>query len=164
MKPNNHIKYLKRCIEIAEEAKKSGNMPFGALLVDKEGTILLEQGNVEVTEHVCTGHAETTLVQHASKKYEKNVLASCTLYTTVEPCVMCSGAIYWANIGSVVYAMPEETLLALTGSDAKNPTFSMPCREVFDAGQKQIKVIGPFQELENEVAKSHSGFWNQQSL
>lgn len=61
--------------------------------------IILEQGNIELTEHVCTGHAETTLVQQASRIYEKDFLITCTLYTTVVPCVVCSGAIYWANIG-----------------------------------------------------------------
>lgn len=49
----------------------------------------------------------------------------------------------------------------LTGSAEKNPTFSMPSREVFDSGQKNIQVIGPSQELENAVAKSHIGFWNK---
>lgn len=54
----NHVVFLKRCIEVSRMARESGNTPFGAVLVDKEGHILLEQGNVEITEHRCTGHAE----------------------------------------------------------------------------------------------------------
>ncbi|WP_368562373.1 nucleoside deaminase [Enterococcus faecalis] len=158
---NKHLFYLERCVEIADEARKNGNMPFGALLVDEEGTILLEQGNIEVTEHVCTGHAETTLAQKASILYDKKDLKKFTLYTTVEPCVMCSGAIYWANIGKVVFALSEEKLLSLTGNDKKNLTFSLPCKKVFSFGQKNIKVIGPFEELEDKVKKSHIGFWSK---
>lgn len=160
-KLKNHVKYLKRCIEIAEDAKKAGNMPFGALLTNKQGKIILEQGNIEVTKHICTGHAETTLAQRASILYDKKYLSTCTLYTTVEPCVMCAGAIYWANIGSVVYGMSEERLHLLTGNDENNLTFLLPCREVFRSGQKQINVVGPFENLEDEVAKSHIGFWKK---
>ena len=53
---------------------------------DKEGNILLEQMNVEITEHKCTGHAETQLAERASKLYDRDFLWECTLYTTAEPC------------------------------------------------------------------------------
>lgn len=56
---------------------------------------------------------------------------------------MCAGAIYWANIGRVVYGMTERRLLELTGSHEQNPTFDLPCREVFARGQKDIQVSGP---------------------
>lgn len=157
----DHEYYLKRCIEISEESRNSGNTPFGALLVDENGDILLEQQNVEITGHKATGHAETQLVEKASMLYDKAFLWKCTLYTTAEPCAMCAGAIYWANIGRVVYAMEEKDLLALTGSDEQNPTFDLPCRDVFAKGQKSIQVIGPFPELAPEAAAVHNGFWNR---
>jgi tRNA(Arg) A34 adenosine deaminase TadA len=59
MTQQNHIFYLRRCIEISRKAREQVNTPFGAILVDEKGTILLEQGNIEVTEQNCTGHAET---------------------------------------------------------------------------------------------------------
>lgn len=74
---------------------------------------------------------------------------------------MCAGAIYWANIGRVVYGMTEKRLLELTGSDEQNPTFDLPCREVFARGQKPIRVIGPVPEVEEEAAQVHAGYWNQ---
>ena len=73
---------------------------------------------------------------------------------------MCAGAIYWANIGRVVYAMTERRLLELTGSNEQNPTFDLPCRTVFEHGQKKIEVIGPFPELEKEAAEVHKGYWS----
>lgn len=71
---------------------------------------------------------------------------------------MCAGAIYWANIGRVAYAMTEQRLLELTGSHDQNPTFSLPCIEVFSKGQKSITVIGPFPAVEKEAAKVHEGY------
>ena len=103
------IKNLKRCVEISRQSRESGNTPFGALLADKDGNILLEQPNIEITENKCTGHAETQVAERASQLYTKDYLKDCTLYTTAEPCAMCAGAIYWAGIGRVVYGMTERT-------------------------------------------------------
>lgn len=156
----DHIYYLKRTVEISKNSKEHGNTPFGALLVDKDGNILMEQENIEITEGYCVGHAETTLAARASKKYSKSFLWDCTLYTTAEPCAMCAGAIYWANIGRVVYGMTEKRLLELTGDNEQNPTFSLPCREVFARGQKNIQVLGPFPEIEEEAVEPHIGYWD----
>ncbi len=127
-----------------------------------DGEILMRQGgNIEITEQDCTGHAETTLVRKASKKYSKSFLWDCTLYSTFEPCAMCCGAIYWGgNIGRVVYGTTEKKLLELTGDDEQNPpTFDLPCRDVFAKGQKDIKVEGPFPEFEEESVQPHIGYW-----
>lgn len=160
MSYKSHEFYLRRCIEISRLSRESGNTPFGALLVDADGNIVMEQGNIEITEKICTGHAETTLAARASHEFSKDFLWTCTLYTTAEPCAMCAGAIYWANIGRVVYGMTEKRLLELTGSDEQNPTFDLPCREVFARGQKDIQVIGPIAAVEEEAAEVHKGYWN----
>src|SRR5262249_45065370 len=150
---------LRTCIEISAEARRSGNTPFGALLADREGRVLLTQGNVEFTEHRCTGHAETALMEWASKQFSKEMLWECSLYTTAEPCAMCAGGIYWGNVGTVVYAISEARLSQLTGDDERNLTLNLPCREVFAKGRKKIKVIGPFPELEKETIRPHVGYW-----
>ena len=157
----SHEFYLRRCIEISRKSRESGNTPFGALLVDGDGNIIMEQGNIEITEKICTGDAEATLAARASHEFSREFLWNCTLYTTAEPCAMCAGAIYWANIGRVVYGMTEKRLLELTGSDEQNPTFDLPCREVFARGQKDIQVIGPIAAVEEEAAEVHKGYWNQ---
>ena len=100
------------------------------------------------------------VAEKASQQYSKEFLKDCTLYTTAEPCAMCAGAIYWAGIGRVVYGMSEKDLLAHTGADPQNPTFDLPCREVFARGQKEIEVVGPFPELVEEIAGVHEGYWN----
>ncbi|MFN8470945.1 MAG: nucleoside deaminase [Anaerolineae bacterium] len=154
---DSDLALLQRAIEIAKQARAHGNHPFGALLADRNGNILLEAENSVVTEHDCTGHAETNLMRLASRRFEPDFLANCTLYTSTEPCAMCAGAIYWGNVGRVVFAMSEEDLLVLTGDNPENQTFSLPCREVFARGQRPVIVEGP--ALQEEARQAHAGFW-----
>ena len=156
----DHLKYLLAANEVAKKARESGNTPFGAVLVDEKGNIIMEQGNAEGDLHDATAHAERMLASRASQAYSKDFLWKCTLYTTFEPCCMCTGAIYWSNIGKVVYALTEKQLLELTGADEKNPTFNISSRTILAAGQKKIEVLGPFEEIAAAVVEVHKGFWN----
>lgn len=143
---------------LADRARAGGDHPFGALLADPDGTVVLEAGNTVVTSRDVTGHAETNLVSAATRRFSRQELSSLTLITSCEPCAMCSGAIYWSGIGAVVYGLSERGLLALTGDDPENPTLDLPCRTVLGAGQRPIAVTGPM--LEAEAAASHTGFWS----
>jgi tRNA(Arg) A34 adenosine deaminase TadA len=95
---------LRAAVALAWQARANGNHPFGALLADGNGQVLLTAENSVVTESDVTGHAETNLVRLASAAYTSAELADLTLYTSTEPCAMCAGAIYWSGIGAVVYA------------------------------------------------------------
>ena len=97
--------HLLRAIELARGSREKGNHPFGSLLVDASGQVLLESENTVVTGHDVTGHAELNLVRAASMQFEVETLSRSTLYTSTEPCAMCSSAIYWSGIGRVVYAL-----------------------------------------------------------
>jgi tRNA(Arg) A34 adenosine deaminase TadA len=156
---NDHAYYLRKSIEVSQKARSAGNTPFGAVLVDAAGNIVLEHGNIEITTSNCTGHAETSLMEVASSMFNKSFLWDCTLYTSVEPCAMCAGAIYWGNVGRVVYGISEKKLAELTGDSDINPTLDLPCTDVFARGNKPIKVIGPFPEVEAEVIAVHLGYW-----
>ena len=72
---------------------------------------------------------------------------------------MCAATQYWAHLGRLVYGLSESRLLQLTGNHAENPTLNLPCREVFAAGQKAMRVIGPVPAVEEEIAALHRGFW-----
>ena len=147
---------LRETIMVARSAIEHGNHPFGALLADKDGKILLTAENSVVTDRDCTAHAETNLIRKACKAYKSNFLASCTIYASTEPCPMCAGAIFWANVRRVVFGLSEEKLYALTGSDTDEVLY-LPSREVLAKGKKDIEVIGPL--LENEAFKVHKDFW-----
>ena len=157
----DHVKYLMRTVELSKQAVEHGNHPFAAVLVDDQGRIILEQENVVETERDCTGHAETTLMRNASKRWDRDFLARCTMYTSIEPCAMCAGAVYWANVRRVVYGLGEEELLKMTGSDPRNPTCRLPCRTVFASGRKEIEVIGPISEVTEAVLEPHRIFWKK---
>lgn len=146
---------LRAANEIAKEYKEFGHHPFGAVLLGPDNEqILMRQGNLGVVRH-----AETDLSRRAAETYSPQYLSKCTLVTTMEPCVMCSGAIYWANIGRVVYGASESTLKIVTGTSSMNPTMDLPCKKVFESGQKSIQLIGPIQEMEDELLEPHRGFW-----
>lgn len=149
------IEHLQRANQIAIRAREFGRHPFGAILVEPDQeTVLLEQGNVDTVNH-----AEAVMTRTAYTKFTPEYLWGCTLYTTVEPCVMCAGTQYWANIGRLVYGIAEARLLELTGSNKQNPTLSVPCRYVFEHSQKNILVWGPIPEVEEEIVKVHRDFW-----
>jgi tRNA(Arg) A34 adenosine deaminase TadA len=152
----NDLRFIQASIDIALKARSRGNHPFGALLVDEQAHILLEAENTVVTEKDCTGHAETNLMRQASKKYDRDFLAKCTLYSSTEPCPMCSGAIFWGNVRRVVYGLSEETLYEMVGENTEEVLY-LPCRELLGKGRKPIEVIGPV--LEAEAKKVHEGFW-----
>ncbi|MCE4943591.1 MULTISPECIES: nucleoside deaminase [Streptomyces] len=152
------VALLHTAVAVARRARAAGNHPFGALLTGPDGAILLEAENTVTTERDATGHAETNLVRLATARYDADFLRACTLYTSTEPCAMCAGAIYWGNVGRVVYALGEDGLLAMTGADEKNPTMALPCRDVFAAGQRPLEVVGPVDLPEARAV--HAGFWD----
>jgi tRNA(Arg) A34 adenosine deaminase TadA len=152
------VTHLRAVIDLALCSRRRGNHPFGALLVDADGVVVAEAENTVVSEQDVTGHAETNLVRIASRRFDRTYLRSCTMYTSTEPCAMCSGAIYWSGISRVVYGLSEAELLKLTGSHEDNPTMSLPCREVFAHGQGSVEIVGPV--LEDEARSVHDGFWS----
>ena len=153
----NDVRLIRVAIDVARRAREKGNHPFGAVLADREGQILMEAENTVVTDKDCTAHAELNLMRQASSKYDRDFLQSCTLYSSTEPCPMCSGAIFWGNVRRVVFGLSEAGLYKMTGEDNEEVLY-LPCRELFEKGKKSIEVLGPI--LEEEARKVHEGFWH----
>ena len=152
------LRLIREAIQLSAAARDSGRHPFAALVADEHGVIIASAGNNSMPpEGDPTQHAELVAVAKAARLLTPAQMEKCTLYTSAEPCCMCSGAVYWTNIGRVVYALSEHRLLHLTGDHPENPTFSLPCREIFARGQRPIEVIGPL--LEEEAAVPHRDFW-----
>ncbi|MEO5808131.1 nucleoside deaminase [Devosia sp.] len=149
---------LRKSFAVAIRSRDAGDHPFGSILADADGNVLMEQGNGYTSEgHDRTAHAEKLLASRAAKTYSLAVLAEATLYTSAEPCAMCSGAIYWAGIGRVVFGQTEKDLKAQTGDHEENPTLDLPCHVVFDAGQRPTEIVGPL--LEAESAAIQADYW-----
>lgn len=151
------LPHLRLAIAVAAQARANGNHPFGAVLVDDHGLVRLQAENTVVTTRDVTGHAETNLVRLATPQHGPAELARWTLYTSTEPCAMCAGAIHWAGIGRVVYALSEPDLYALIGPSAEH--LLLPCREVFARSGRPVAVSGPAPELDVEARAVHLGFW-----
>ncbi len=146
---------LARAQALSRRAMEAGHHPFGALLVAADHTtVLMEQGNVD-----SVNHAEAVLARDAARRYSPTELWPCTLVSTVEPCAMCAGTQYWANIGRTVFGIDEKTLLSITGNHAENPTLDLPCRHVFARGQKDVRVIGPVAAMAESIAALHRRYW-----
>jgi tRNA(Arg) A34 adenosine deaminase TadA len=153
------IDFLRRTLELSIESKTNGNHPFGAVLVGPDGETLVESGNTFQTDKGL-GHAEANVARIAAKAFEWDFLSKCTLYSSIEPCCMCTGSAYWAGIGSIVFGVSEKELGNLTGDHPENLTMDLPCEVVVAAGSRDITVKGPCQELESEILNVHIGFWN----
>jgi tRNA(Arg) A34 adenosine deaminase TadA len=147
---------MRRAFRLAHLAREHGNHPFGALLADADGRVLVEAENTVVSDGDCTGHAELNLVRTACRTLAPPAIATATIYTSTEPCTMCAGAIYWAGMSSVVFGLRQSELRALV-ADPATPTLELGCREVFARGERQIEVVGPV--LEDEARAVHEGFW-----
>ncbi len=152
------LQFLRRTLELSIASKEQGNHPFGALLVGPDGEILVESGNTFLTDKGL-GHAEANVARMAVHAHDWSFLASCTLYSSIEPCCMCTGCAYWAGIGSIVFGASEKQLGDLTGDHPENLTMKLPCETVVAAGRRDITVRGPFQELQEEILEVHKGFW-----
>lgn len=100
---------MQRAIKAAVSSMKRGDVPFGAVVV-QGGKIIAACGNGELSCQDVTQHAEVRAISKASKRLGRRDLSDCTIYSTVEPCPMCSGAIFYACAARVVYAMSRDDL------------------------------------------------------
>lgn len=150
--------FLRRAIEIARSARSNGNHPFGALLVDGSGDVVAEAENTVTTGRDPTGHAETNLIRLAGARLSADELQAATLYSSCEPCAMCAGAIFWAGVGRVVYALSNDSLMDMLPDRADAPALDMAAASVIAAGNRAISVEGP--AIEAEAADPHAGFWD----
>jgi tRNA(Arg) A34 adenosine deaminase TadA len=118
-----------------EQARERGDNPFGAVLVGEDGRILAECQNTQNTERDVTGHAETNLLRDACRLYDPKTLAASTLYSSGEPCAMCSGTIFWSGVGRVFYGMSSDRLYELFPRARRTPSCGCPAVRYSRLGQ-----------------------------
>ena len=107
MQSTDDEKYMRLALQEAEEALRCDEIPVGCVIVS-EGRILGRVHNLTETRQDVTAHAEMQAITAAAGMLGGKYLQGCTLYVTVEPCVMCAGAIGWAQISRVVYGAPDD--------------------------------------------------------
>ena len=109
---------LRRAIAIAASAITQGDAPYGSLLADPGGTILVEAHNTVRRDNDISAHPELKLARWAARELTPEAAARTTMYTSCQPCQMCTGGIVRSGLGRVVYALATEQFLRLNpGSD-----------------------------------------------
>lgn len=105
--PTDDIRYMKMALDEAMHAYDNEEVPVGAIVVCK-GRVIARAHNLTETLTDVTAHAEMQAVTAAANHLGGKYLTDCTLYVTVEPCIMCAGALGWAQLGRLVYGAPDD--------------------------------------------------------
>lgn len=113
----DHIQFMKVCITLAEKAMDNGDFPVGSIIV-KNNMIIGKASEAGKSSNDITQHAEIKAIKNALKNWEPGNLEDCDLYTTHEPCLMCSYVIRHYKIRTVIYGVPVDDLGGIT-SDLK---------------------------------------------
>ena len=121
-------RHLRRAIALAGEARAAGDMPYGSLLVGPAGDVLAEDRNTVLSDRDISAHPELKLARWAARELEPDVARQTTMYTSCQPCPMCTGAIARSGLGRVVFALAGEQLRSLgaTSPDAAVVAFEGP--------------------------------------
>jgi len=139
--------WLERAMALAREAKAAGDEPYGAVLVDGDGTFLAEARNTQHSTKDVTAHAETNLVRALGDRYDRDRLAGSTLYASGEPCPMCAAAIHAAGIGRIVFGVAGERLRAEKRQRGIGDVgVALASREVLARGSRPVEVVGPIDD------------------
>ena len=133
----NHAEYMRRALELAQQAAEHGDVPVGCVIV-KDGEIIGEGRNRREEHGDATAHAERLAITEACQRAGHWRLSDCTLYVTLEPCPMCAGAAINARIGRVVFA-------------ARDPRMGA-CGSLLDLSAYPLEITPKYESglLENE--------------
>jgi tRNA(adenine34) deaminase len=153
-----HYRWMVEAIKLAAAAGEAGEVPVGAVVVNAENQLVATGENRRERDHDSTAHAEILALRAAGLALGSWRLDGCTLYVTLEPCPMCSGALIQARLGQLVYGADDpkagavRSVLNLPDSPASNhrlPVLAgileVPCRQQLQTwfGQRRQKQIKP---------------------
>lgn len=99
--------FMQQALKEARQAYEGGEIPVGAVVVCQNQIIARAHNQTELLRDV-TAHAEILAITAASNYLNSKYLRDCTLFVTLEPCVMCAGALFWSQLGRVVYGAPDD--------------------------------------------------------
>lgn len=145
---HEHECFMRRCIELAREAKQKGNTPVGSVVV-RDGEIIGEGTEQLPTGLLLAGHAEALACQHAVERTRSRFLRGATLYSTAEPCFMCSYMIRQAEVARVVYAIETPVIGGATSA------FPVLTTDYLNAWKPAVLASGGF--LKEEVLQVRRG-------
>lgn len=149
----NHEKHLRQAIEVAKMSLQKGNLLYGCILVDSNGSVVLTGENTVNTSNDLIAHAEINLIRQASNLFDLDFLKTCTIYTSDEPCSMCSSAIYWSGIKQLVFGLSKSRFYAEFGRENPDWDFEISATDILSKGARKTEIIGPL--MEEEMLELH---------
>lgn len=129
--------FMKEALKEAKKAYESDEVPIGAVIVSNNRIIARAHNQTEKLNDV-TAHAEILAVTSASNFLSSKYLSDCTIYVTLEPCIMCAGALFWSKISSIVYGASDanngfssiETNIIHPKTDIKKGVLELECSQI----------------------------------
>ncbi|MFD3593016.1 nucleoside deaminase [Nocardia sp. NPDC058640] len=137
---DNDITHLRRAIDLAGHALALGDRPFGAVVVDGDGTVLAEGVNAVNTTGDVTTHAELVAITLATAAGHAEDLRGATVYASGEPCPMCAAAMVWAQVGRIVFAAAAAEFGPIVPG---GPSFALTCADLVATSNVPVQVSGP---------------------
>lgn len=149
------LRWLRRAFHLAEQSVEGGDYPFGAVLVSPQDGLVQEAAQMVVRGRDRLGHAELLVLLEAGRKWTKAELSTFTLYSSTEPCPMCTGAAAWC-VNRLVFGISQAEMYRRFALPNEAPRFRLAwdCRTVLNTTTPPMEVIGPL--LEDEAALAHS--------
>lgn len=141
--------FVTRSIELAVQAGANGNRPFGAVFVAADGTVLAEGCNEVASSADVTAHAELVAIRQATDGGYADQFPGSAMYASGEPCPMCAAACVWAGVSTIVFAASTEGFSTFL---TDGPHFTLSCKDVINATDAEVAVIGPAREPETLAA------------
>ncbi|HEY9630168.1 MAG TPA: tRNA adenosine(34) deaminase TadA [Coleofasciculaceae cyanobacterium] len=141
-----HYRWMSRAIALAQAAGEAGEVPVGAVVVNVSGDLIAEAENRRERDHDPTAHAEIIALRQAGQALSTWRLEQCTLYVTLEPCPMCSGAIVQSRLGLLVYGADDpktgaiRTVMNLPDSAASNHRIAVLGGILEETCRQQLKA------------------------
>ncbi|MEH0844827.1 nucleoside deaminase [Micromonospora sp. CPCC 205711] len=131
-------KFLRHAVALASQAGAAGERPFGSLLVGADGTVLIEDHNTVVSDSDITAHPELKLARWAARELDPDEAAGTTMFTSCQPCPMCTTAINRSGLGRVVYALSSEQFEAVKPATPPLPPVRYEGPALFDEARQPI--------------------------
>ncbi|MBP2327597.1 tRNA(Arg) A34 adenosine deaminase TadA [Kibdelosporangium banguiense] len=129
--------HLRRAIALAAHARATGDAPYGSLLVGPDGSVLAEAHNTVTSDNDISAHPELKMAKWAASNLDGDTAAKTTMYTSCQPCGMCTGAIQRSGLGRVVFALATDQLLQLNPGGGW-PTVQQDGPALFDEARVPI--------------------------
>ncbi len=131
--------FMRLAIREAQLAYEEGEVPIGAVIVARNQIIAKGHNQVQMLNDV-TAHAEILAITSAAQNYGSKYLSDCTMYVTIEPCVMCAGALKWSQMERIVYSADDEKYGFMKfGREILHPATKLACGVCKDESVSLIK-------------------------